>query len=682
MSALDGKLQVFFHSDGPPRYMRLVIRGLGLRIRFDRDKVRKGKLVVSPEGKKSIEPFDAGDDTADILILPPAIIFDTRISMGFDVELEDDQLLEMPPLRILSGDGDESMLFGLLVKKMKLDVSSTQGLPEALQRGYDESWRGVFFEELAVLGLDELFPVLPSTIDATNWFIGTEGITGALSVSFTGGVWSFKDLTFELELDHDRLVKAGGQLTLAVSSLANELASIGPDGDLLFGFSVRRDPDGGTLLEGVLRTPHPSDPNNDIGLVTLKDDIADLFPGVLFILGMAAGLPPTATIAAWILQMLTLFKVFDFKALTLDAIAFRRRPTPLHGRILYWVDFVLDLKLKVGLDIPLGVFALPNIKTKPGHPLTLVCKGFTFAVATNRDDFTDAELDGIPAFDVLLDSQAALSFEVGDEAILDNSPLMLVKAAIGRWDQGLWFDLGFKMSKDFGELSFSVVPSLMRFWLLADGSLDHVSVQGASFSVLVPQVIYARGEWQSGEVTRASGKAMILGWAASVAHPEEAKNWMLVAGFGMQEQDLPAPPAPKVATSRLLWFDLESSSGLPLLGATSLYGISGLHAQHARPAIGGGTPAQWLTERAPKYQVGVGKWEPALNQSGFAASVVLGSSTDQGRPWNLKAGFLYANPGPVLMLFGSANWLEEAPGGQGDGAGRPELQRRPRPGAP
>lgn len=663
VSTLDGKLQVFFRSDGPPRYMRLVIRGLGLRIRFDRDRVRKGKLVVSPEGKKTIEPFDEGDDTADILILPPAIIFDTRLPMGFDIELEDDQLVEVPPLRILSGGEDESVLFNLLATKVKLDISSTEGLPESLQRGYDESWRGIFIEELAVLGLDDLFPVLPSTIDATNWFIGTDGITGALSVSFTEGIWSFKDLTFELELDKDRLVKAGGQLTLAVSSLANELASIGPEGDLLFGFSIRRNPDGGTLLEGVLRTPHPADPNNDIGLVTLKDDIADLFPAVLFVLGMAAGLPPTATIAAWLLQLFTMFGVFEFKALTLDAIAFRRRPAPLHGRHLYWLDFVLDLKLKVGLNIPLGaVLPFPDIKTKPDHPITLVCKGLTFAVATNRDDFTDAELDGIPEFDVLLDSQAALSFEVGDEAILEDSPLVLVKAAIGRWEQGLWFDLGFKMSKDFGDFSFSVVPSLMRFWLLADGTLDRVTVQGASFSVLVPQVIYARGEWQSGEVTRASGKAMILGWAESAVHPEEPRNWMLVAGFGMQEQDLPPAPAPKIATSRLVWFELESSSGIPLLGATSLYGISGLHAQHARPAIGGGTPAQWLTERSPKYQVGVDKWEPALDQSGFAAGVVLGSSTDQGRPWNVKAGFLYATPGPVLMLFGTANWMKKRQG--------------------
>jgi hypothetical protein len=234
--------------------------------------------------------------------------------------------------------------------------------------------------------------------------------------------------------------------------------------------------------------------------------------------------------------------------------------------------------------------------------------------------------------------------------------------AIGRWDQGIWLDLGSRMSEDFGNFAFSVLPSLMRLWLNEDGGIVKVTVKGASFSVLVRRTIYARGEWQSGEVTRATGKAMILGWAESAAHPEEPKNWMLVAGFGMQEQDLPPPPDPKVATSRLVGFDLESSSGIPLLGTTSLYGISGLHGEHARPAIGGGTPAQWLTERNPKYQVGIDKWEPALGHSGFAAGVVLGSSSDQGRPWNVKAGFLYATPGPVLMLFGTANWLKKRKG--------------------
>lgn len=662
VSTLDDKVQVFFHSDGPPRYLRLVLRGLGLRIRFDRDKVRKGKLVVSPEGKKSIEPLDTGDDTADILIFPPAIIFDTRLNLGFDIDFESDQLVEVPPLRFLSGDPDDTALFNLLATKVKFDFSESKGLPESLQRGYDETWRGVFFEELAILGLDELFPLLPSSVDATSWFAGTDGFTGALSVSLSGGVWLFKDLIFELELDKDRLVKAGGQLTLMVGSLANELASLGPEGDLLFGFSVRFNPDGGTLLEGVLRTPHPADPNNDIGLITVKDDLADLFPMLLFILGLSAGLPPAANIAAWILQVFTVFGVFDFKALTLDGLAVRRRPQQLAGKTLYWLDFALDLKIKAGLNIPLSTFGLPDIKTKPDHPLTLACRGFTFAVALNLDDFTDQELGDTGRFDVFLDVKSDLSFEVGDEAILDQSPLILVKAAIGRWDQGIWLDLGFKVSKDFGNFAFSVIPSLMRFWLDADGSIVDVTVKGASFSVLVPRTIYARGEWQSGEITRATGKAMILGWAESVVHPEEPRNWMLVAGFGMQERDLPPPPTPKVATSRLVGFELESSSGIPLLGMTSLYGISGLHGQHARPAIGSGTPAQWLTERNPTYQVGIDKWEPALNHSGFAASVVLGSTSDQGRPWNVKAGFLYATPGPILMLFGTANWLKKRKG--------------------
>lgn len=668
VSTLDDNLQVFFRSDGPPRYLRLVIRGLGLRLRFDRDRVRKGKLVTDAQGVKTIEAV-SGDDTADIQILPAAIVFDTRLSYFVDLvpDFDDDQLVDVPPLRIFGEHDQGEPLFNVLASKVKFDLSTETAFPEALIHGYDETWQGVYFAELAILGLDKIFPVLPKSVDATNWFLGTDGITGAVSVSFAGGDW-FKDLTFELELDKDRLVKAGGELTVVVSKLDTSFGSLGPNGDLLFGFSMRFNPAGGTLFEAVLRTPHPADPNNDIGLLTLKDDVADVFPALLFILGLEGldlgAVPGGVNIAIWLIALFTVVDFFDFKAVTLDAIAVRRRPTPLAGRTLYWLDFVLDVRIKLGLNIRLGNVLIPDIKTKPDHPLTLVLKGFTFAVATNLDDFTDTERGDIGGYDILFDPKSEVSFNVGDETLVEKSPFIVTKAAVGRWDKGMWLELGFKVSIGDSpkETSYSIVPSIIRIYFLDNFDVDHVDLVGASFSLQVPQVLYARGEWSAGEVSKVTGKVMVLGWAESRAHPEDPKNWMLVAGFGMQEQDMPPPPAPKEATSRLLFFELESSSGLPLLGATALYGISALHAQNARPAIGSGTPAQWLTERNPKYQVGVDKWEAAVDNSGFAAGAIIGASTDRGRPWNLKAGFLYSNPGPVIMLFGTANWLNERKG--------------------
>jgi hypothetical protein len=661
VSELDGKLQVFFRSDGPPRYARMVIRGLGLHLIFDRDTVRKGKVVTTPEGKTRIEP-EEGDDTADILLLPPAIIFDSRLSLGFDIELDDDQLVVAPPLRIMADD--ETALCSLLIEKIKLDLSPTEGFAEALARGYDESWRGVYFERLAVYGLDEAFPLLPNKVDATNWFIGTDGISGALSVSLGGGVFLFKDLTFGLEFERGNLIKFAGELTVMVGSLDSSLASLGPEGDLLFGFALRMNPEGGTLVEGVLRTPHPSDPNNDIGLFTLKEDIVQFLPTVLAVIGASGGLPLAATVPAMILHLFTIVDWFSFKALTLDAIGVRRRPVKLHGHELRWLDFILDIKVKFGLNIPLSLLGLPipDIKTKPDHPITLVIRGLRFSVGTNREDFTEQELTGIPAFDLGLDDkEGAFSFEVGDKTVLDDSPFIITKAAIGRWEKGLWWEVGIKFSKKTENLSFSVIPSVIRFWHLDNGDLEKVTFQSASFSIVVPRTIYARGEWHAGEISGATGKAMILGLGASLAKPEDPKNWVYVVGFGLRQQDLPPPPQPKQVTSRLIAFEFETSSGIPtvICPSMNLYGISGLYAEHARPALGGGTPSQWLTQRSPQYQVGIEKWEAAQGHSGWAASVILGAALDQGRPWNLKAGFVYLSPGPVLMLFGTANWLKQ-----------------------
>lgn len=91
-------------------------------------------------------------------------------------------------------------------------------------------------------------------------------------------------------------------------------------------------------------------------------------------------------------------------------------------------------------------------------------------------------------------------------------------------------------------------------------------------------------------MSRITGRALVMGWGASLLDYKDPKNWVFNFGFGMREQALPPPPEPKRVTSRLLAFDFECASGLPLplLGGMSLYGISGLWASRARPALGGG----------------------------------------------------------------------------------------------
>lgn len=54
------------------------------------------------------------DDTADILILPAAIVIDSR--RGLDLQLDDDELVQMPPLRVMK---DDTALLGLLVRNLR-----------------------------------------------------------------------------------------------------------------------------------------------------------------------------------------------------------------------------------------------------------------------------------------------------------------------------------------------------------------------------------------------------------------------------------------------------------------------------------------------------------------------------------------------------------------------------------
>ena len=687
---LDGRLSFLFRADGPPSDFRLVLRGAGVTLRFARDLVRKGTLVNAADGTPiGIAPITPDStnpdaDAADILLGPGVVVIDSNGLSA--IELDDDQAVVAPPMLIYSGD---SPLLGLLVRKLKVDFDSDRSIPEALAHGFDESWMGVYFQELAFFGLDAIFPTMPKVADpqvqgaglvfeAKNWFIGTDGVSGSLKLALEVGPEAaepdaeptreniFRGLSFELEFDRGVLVRAMGEVTLHVHKLGNEFASLGPDGTLAIGLNIRTNVDGGLLYEFLLRTPRPDNPAQDFGLLTLSDEVADVFPYVLLVIGAVANASAATEYALLVVSLFTAVDIFDWKALSLDNLKIRRRTesidivlpsgTPARAELRY-LEFVLDFKMKVGLNFP-SVGPLPRIKTDEDHPLTLLASGFTFSWMTNFREHMNDGIGDRKQFDIFFDPKSALSIEVGDQTIVKSAPFSIVKAGIGEWERGLWFDFGFKMTQDFGNFAFSVVPTVVRFYFLTSGAVDHVDFKGASFSVLVPRTIYARGEWQVGDLTRITGRALIFGWSQSLLEPTKPENWWLNVGFGIRQQDLPPPPEPKRVTSTIVSADLECSSGIPV-GSMSIYGLSGLYAEHARPALGGATPAQWLTERPPQYQVDMDKWEGAEGHKGIAFGAIIGSSVDHGRPWNLKAGVLILDGFDEVMLFGTLNLLEK-----------------------
>ena len=666
-----GGISLFFRgADAPPTDFRLVVRGLSPRLKLDRARFRKGELIVDTDGKPvGIKPLPAGtEDTVEVTFLPLSVVFDTKDPRP-QIELADDQLLELPPMLVMNG---EKPMFGIWVKKLKVDIELERSPPEALAAGYDEAWRGIYFEEIVVFGLDAIHPGLPKAVGSTaasqpglilrleRWFLGTDGISGKLEIDLSSSDQWFKELTFGLELDRGNIVRIGGGFTIHAGTWVPSVEfSVGPGGDLRVGFNARANPNGGLLTEFLLETPG----NEDKGLLSLGPVAADvmlLSLNTLVLYHYDQGILLAFT--TFLLGVNVAVRWAKVEQLIIDGLIIRQRENQGPGTQPRFIDFVLDVRFKIALDIdPHGFPIIPRIKTKEGHPLSVRLRGVRISWCTNYDDITEErreelELDRIAP---TLDTDAGISFEVGDETVLESAPVTISRAGIGQWDSGVWFEIGVRMTNGAGNVSFSVMPAAMRFWFDRDWTLVDVTFVGAAFSMLVPGVFYARGLWDAGgEATRISGQALLLGEKGPKSKIDKPEEWWLRLQFSMREQTMPADPEP--VRTRLFAFDAECKSGIPLGPIpASLYGIGGLYAENARPGFGSQSPGTWLMQAAPAYQIDIDKWEAVQGASGWAASIVLGATGDSGRPWNLKAGFMMLEPGPVLALYGTANFMKE-----------------------
>jgi len=663
-------------ADAPPTDFRLLVRGVSPKIRLDRERFRKGELVLDADGKATgIKPLPAGaDDVVEVTFLPLAVVFDTNHPIP-QIELHEGQLFELPPMLVMNG---EKPIFGILVKKFQLDLDLERRLdlgPDASSRetaafGYDETWQGIYFEEIVVFGLEAIHPALPKAVDSTaaprtatalrleRWFLSPDGISGKLEIDLTPAEAWFKELTFVMELDRGNMVRLGGSFTIHADAwVPHEDFSIGPDGDLRIGFNARANPNGGLLTEFLLETPG----DKDRGLVSVTHPLTHY---LLLPLSTVVLLQREQGIAlAFVLLLVAagaMGRGFMLEELTLDGLVIRRREDEGPGVQPRFFDFVLDLRLKLGLDLVLpGVPIVPRLATKPGHPLSCRIRGFRISWCTNYDELTDDQRTELDELEVGLDQAAGISFEVGDETVLEAAPITISRAGIGQWENGVWFEIGIRWTERSENLNFSITPAAIRIWFDRSWDIDHVTFVGAGFSVHVPGVLYARGLWDSGgEATRVTGQALILGELGPKSLIDKPEQWWLRLQFAMREQTMPGDPEP--VRTRLFAFDAECKSGIPLGPIpASLYGIGGLYAENARPGFGSQSPGRWLMQAAPAYQIDVDKWEAVEGASGWAASIVLGATGDSGRPWNLKAGFLMLEPGPVLALYGTANFMKK-----------------------
>ena len=666
-------LQILARADGPPAASLIQIHDISLRIRLPRKWARKGEItapgVIQPVGDPDHpEPaeleFGRGTFTIELGAAQP-----------FSFLPDSFEALRVDPVFV------DRLGVGIEIIKLKLDYSRTKGIPEVLARpGFQEDWVGLYVETFRIYGLHKVFPTLPEKIDPNDpadlvielskWVIGFEdgGLSGSLKVGMQpppSDTRALRGASFELELDRGNIVRAEHQLKLSVDKLGSDGFSLGPDGDLLIVASLRFNPDDRVVIDLALRTPGME----DRGLVSVGPTgalaVQGAFAAWLLIDEIRDGDGDGVILLSallYILLQLQLGHALDFKQLTLDALQLRYREELVAGRTLKWIDFIADIELRFGLDLPLsqmvpGVGAfLPDIKTDPDHPIGILLKGLGISYAFNSDDFTATQLDGGPKLQFAWPNE--YFFDFSDQTLLHGSPILLTKFGFGRWDKGAWIDFGLKLAVNQPEAAYSVMPAVVRLYFLADGTFDHYTFEGLEVSFLVPGLMYARGRLNLGdEVTEAALQGYFIS-APGLSLTEYAKpeNWNWDVGVQYRQADLADG-----GESTIVYAWLRAAHGIPTpLPGTSLYGGHFLYASNARPALASDTIERWYADHEPKNQIVIDKWEGDPDAGlGLGLGLVLGATADRGKPWNLQCGLLIADS--QLLLTGYLNLFTAAP---------------------
>lgn len=668
-------LQIFARADGPISASRIQIHDIDLRVRLPETWAKRG--VINGD---RIDPDLVHPGPVDISFLRGTLTIEPDAARPIKFSLDQDQAVVVDPIYI------EQLGIGIQIDKLKLDMSDTEGIPEVLARpGYQESWHGLFIEKFRIFGMHSLFPTLPSKvdpdttpadliIDLSKVVIGFDdgGVSGSLKMTMTAPNDDrvIHGAGFELEFDRGNMIRCEHQLTLRLGKVGGPDSNI--NRDLQIVATARFSPDGRLGWELALNTPGTA----DNGLLTLGEDAAAVIQSLFAAWVLIDDIKDGDYIDALLLSglMLVLLKLqrddkLDFKRITLDALKIRYREELVAGRTLKYLEVLVDIELRIALrlrlsEIPVLGHALPNIVTDPDHPLGVLMKGMRISYAFNFDDFTEAELGGRRKLSFGWPSD--YFFDLSNQTLIQGSPVILTKFGFGRWDRGVWFDLGLKLAVNETAAAYSLLPAVVRLYFLANGDYDHATFEGLSLSILVPGVLFIRGRLNLGDtVTEAS----LQGWfvsspGLSMAAYKERQNWHWDVGAQYRKQQLTDG-----TDSTIVFASLKTSCGIPIpfLPSTALYGGEFLYAKNTRPALGGDTIDKWFTDHEPKNQIDIDKWEGNPDSFGIAFGLVLGAQADRGKPWNIKVGLLYADS--QWLLTGYLNLFKDRPGADNDSKG-------------
>ncbi|GLQ07600.1 hypothetical protein [Sneathiella chinensis] len=615
------------------------------------DYLTVGRHVTDATGQSvAVEP----DPAAGPLRIPLGNATVTAGRAGLAVGFDGEDSFTLPPL-MLDGTGLAIELKALTVKLADGPVPNSVAALGA-DKGFDESWRGVFAEEVTVWNLDRVFPGGPeqdaaaaahARLTATGFAIDARGLTGTVGWQRTpaaGDVLSLK--TVEIGFDrtwYPLTAKAGGQVSLDPL-----------DGGIV-GYEARLELDPFAEVSArwrlmlALTDQSPGGPvvaidNPPAALGgTLTAAAAMLGEGDLALLFGALSAGQAADLLSW-----------DRLALTQATMEGTLRADGFD--LLASLGFEMDAELQV-MDDPV--------------PLSLMAGDVKLSYRTGEGFSSDWKLSD------RLDLAVPLDVDIGGQATLERLTLRR------RDDGALVIELGVE-TDGTGDLMIGGLPNVVSL-VYHPGPPPRFTVElkrdGQELTLLVPGVLYAKGSLQRsdeafpqvgelswGDTLRAALTAYLVGdgRATLPKHHLEKEYYLFALDFGLltstREDGLKA---------LVLSGDLSFKPGIPL-GATgtALYGMGLTYAQNARPDTEDGDYPGWFLRTDPAFTTHASKWLPKGDHWGFGASVSLGSQPDDGRSWNVTAGLFLLLPGPVIGITGKGSLFAPPPPLPAGGTGR------------
>ncbi|AHZ24062.1 hypothetical protein C439_00010 [Haloferax mediterranei ATCC 33500] len=676
--------------------------------------LRVGRRVTQNGNTVGIEPV-ADDPRPTTKLVNPTVVADTKD--GASISVGGPQDVTLPPL-LVRGSG-----IALEFEEVAPDFSSTSGHPSVTEMdGYDASWQGLYVGETTVWGLDELLPFLPDELDSSNadggsgngggngsganggngsnnggstsaggsrltfseWLIDENGATG--SVSFVVPPASSRDELLQLRkltLGFDRgwvPTTLAADVALDFSTLSNDdgddLGGLGNDGTLLLGTDLRYD-------------PSPEAPPARFGfdfVVRGGDDDAFLHLGtgalgsaapVVFAVmaGLTAPLDTELGVVMASMAALEARGDLETKRIAIKELSFSYAPEKRTANGTdYWAR-VLTVSVSTSVESQLQLDAA-DIDT----PLGLGLNDLTLTWVLNHGELQKAGATKQP-------NPVAVSWELDDISVTLSANANLANVvtitdvSLRKTDEEFLIELGVEASGS-GDVAIGGLPDAVVLAFDAKkpdvGDFKGVRLKqgGQPITILAPGTLYASGEmttgkdaisqfpepaqgtWESGMV--GSLQAFVVGNGTAKKPADHRKRSSYQFTFDI---DLLSAQSSGGMTTLVVTIDGTFTPGIPLgTSGAALYGLGLLYAQNAQPALPqDGDLPEWYMNESPQYTTDAPKWEPALDEWGFGASVVLGSAPDEARSWSAKAGLFLMLPGPVIMIAGKADMFSGKP---------------------